>query len=235
MFLDDTDTVANVSVELVIFGSGEIRESNETLEWPGMQIARGVQDDLEINFEISRQVTEGEPVFPESGTEDELETSGRETGLGNAVVGVKWRMLEERELSVAVSPSYSFPLEPFAQIRGLVEDARVLDLPFIVAWATGRWQLRGQLGYAWVSGETDSLTYGTSLSFSPVEQVSLHAEVYGFEFDDETAFANWRVGIEWSISDGVDALAAYGGALKSDLSDEDRLDEDFFLGMLFRF
>lgn len=235
MFLDDTDTADEGSWEVILYGSGENRDSNHSASWPGIDVARGLRDDLELSFDIARQVADGEPVLEDPEDPGSAPSGDRETGLGNLAVGVKWRLLDDGHFELALSPSLSFPLSGIAQLRGLIEDATVLELPVIAAWGTDRWQLRGQLGYDWVSREADTVIYGVALSVGATERLRLHGEIYGFEFvNSKSAFRNWRLGFEWTITDRLDLLAAYGGPVSSNLPPEDQLEEDYYLGLLIR-
>jgi hypothetical protein len=188
-----------------------------------------------LSFDIARQVVDGEPVLEDPEDPGSVSAGDRETGLGNLAVGMKWRLLEEGHVALAFAPSFSFPLSDFAQIRGLIEDSYVLELPVVTAWTQERWELRGQLGYSWVSEDTDTVVYGAALSFVATEKFRLHGEIYGFELmNSKAAFTNWRLGVEWLVNDRFDLLAAYGGPLSSNLPPEDQLDEDYYLGLLIR-
>jgi hypothetical protein len=235
MVLDDTGTASPGSWEVILYGSGEHRDSNHTAEFPGVDVAYGIADRWEFSFLIPYQLSDGEPVLPEAGLAEAQEADDQ-VGFGNAVFGLKWRFFEGERTAVAISPVLSLPLSSIAQIRGLVDDAVIFEVPLVASWTVGRWELTGQVAYAWANKASDAVVFGAGAGYPLADDFRVMGEVYGLFFPNgDSAFSNWRLGMEWAVHRRVDLLAAYGGPMNSNLPPEDRLRRDFYLGVLLRF
>ncbi len=229
MVLQDTETVEQGDWEAVFSCSGENRDSNRTGDCPAAEVTTGISSNLEAGFLIPWQTSDGEAVIP---SPDSAREEDKERGFGNLELAAKWRLKEHGRFEAAIAPTLSFPLTKVAQIRGVLEDSTVFDLPIVAAWVGEHWQLRGQLGYSWASRDTDIVTYGGAFSATPSDRFEFHLEIYRYELvDDRTSFVNWRIGAEWQLNGKVDLLAAFGGPISSDLEPEDRLKEDYYLGI----
>jgi len=222
---DDTGMVPKGNWQFIVSLQGEARPSVDSAAAPALEATYGFREDMNLTAVIPRQYLE------------ERGESSR-TGLGNAEINYKWLFFDDDDgLTMAFSPIYSFPLTKTSRIRGLAEDVRVLSMPVLVSKEVGRWQFLGSLGYDLASKNVNGVNFGTFVLYNQSEKLQWMAEVYGAEFSgdefDNEGFLNWRAGAAWFMGKGWSLLAAYGGPLKSDLPEEEKLDYDFFLGFQF--
>ena len=231
MVMDNTGTTAAGDVEFILYSSGESRDSNKTAELPGIEIAYGLTANMELNFVLPRQVSDGVTIIDE---ETGPSPPKRDAGLGEGGIGWKWRFLESRSYALAFAPAFLFPISEAAQIRGLVQDSYQLDLPLLASWTNGSWELTGQLSYSWLSNDLNNIFVGASAGYIVTERLRLLGEAYTIQFyrdEKEADFSNWRLGAEIDLPGGFQLLAAIGGEITSDLPPEDRLNRDYYIGV----
>ncbi len=231
MVVDDTGTAATGSWEFILYSSGESRDSNDSAELPGIDVAYGLTHNMELSMVLPRQVSDGVTVIDEDTVPS---PPRRDSGPGTGSIGWKWRFIESGSHALAFAPAFSFPLSEAAQIRGLVQDSYQLDIPLLASWTNGTWELTGQLGYSWFSNDLDNVSVGVSAGFQVNSQLRLLGEAYAVEFgrnETEVDFSNWRLGAEIDFGDKFRLLAAFGGRITSDLAPEDRLNWDYFIGL----
>ena len=228
---DDTGTVEPGTFEYLLYVSGERRDINRSGELPGIEFSYGLNESMDITLVLPRQYTDGEPALPAES--DLVAEETEETGFGTAEIGWKWRFYDEG-FSLAFAPSYSFPLSEIAQVRGLIEKAHVLSLPIVATVIRGDWELGGEVGYDAYRRDLDAFRYGIYTAFQATDSLRLMGEVWGNDFfsdGDSLSFTNWRVGLEWAVSERITLSAAGGGGIWSELDSEKRLRGDYFLGL----
>jgi len=222
---DDTGIVPKGDWQFIFSLQGESRPSVDSASAPAIEATYGFAEDMNLTAVIPRQYLK-----------EEGESS--KTGLGNAQINYKWLFFDDdKGLTMAFSPIYSFPLTKTSRIRGLAEDVRILSMPVLVSKEVGRWQFLGSVGYDLASKGVDGVNFGTFILYNQSDKLQWMAEVYGAEFSgdefDNEGFLNWRLGAWWLMGRGWSLLAAYGGPLQSDLPAEEKLDYDFFFGFQF--
>jgi hypothetical protein len=113
--------------------------------------------------------------------------AGTRGGIGNPLVGVKWRFLDEETAGVAVStyPQFGFNLVPSSADRGLVESETRFLLPVSAAKTIGPVAVNVEAGRLFESGGGEWV-WGLALGhvFGKVEAL---AEVFGIHGDDADA------------------------------------------------
>ena len=114
--------------------------------------------------------------------------SGTRSGLGNPLLGVKWRFLDEETAGVAVStyPQFGFNLLPSSANRGLADEDAHFLLPISAAKTVGPLELNVEVGRVFQSGGDGTWVWGVALGhvFGTVEAL---AEIYGTRGDDAAA------------------------------------------------
>lgn len=221
MVTDDTGTAAPGVLEIIAYAAGESRDAGESMQGPALDLAYGLSDTVEVSLTIPRQRVKdaGEPSI---------------TGWGEATAGLKWRFLEGENTALAVAPSLSVPLSRSSTIIGLVEDTTVFTLPLLASASFGHWEFTANAGYSIGSRNLDAVSVGTSAGYSLTTNFRLLAEVWGVDFVDDGAsegFLNWRLGIEWGLTDSLTLLASYGGSVWTQLDEVNELNEDYFFGL----
>jgi outer membrane receptor protein involved in Fe transport len=224
---DDTGVLDPGGWEVIAALAGSSRPSIDEGEFPGVEVSYGFYENMQLTGFVARQ------------TLDEDGESSK-SGWGQGAIGYKWRFYNKNGNALAFSPEYSFPLSGSSKVRGLVEDLRVLSLPLVGSIERGNWEFTAQASFDLTSKSVNGLGYGVWAGYSVTESLQLLAEIYGEEFSgerDETGekidggVTNWRLGLSWDFAEGFSLLAAYGGAIRSDLPSEEKLDYDYFLGV----
>lgn len=221
MVTDDTGTAASGVLEIIAYAAHEERKSGESTEGPGLDLAYGINDMVEVSL-----------VLPRQRVQDAGEASI--SGWGQAAVGVKWRFFEGENSAIAVAPSFAMPLSRSSTIRGIVADTSVFTLPLVGSIALGRWEFTGNLGYSISSREFDAVSLSGSAGYQVTPGFRVLAEVWGVDFVDDGAsegFVNWRTGIEWSPTENLSILGAYGANVWSQLGSENELQHDYYFGI----
>jgi hypothetical protein len=221
MVTDDTGTAAPGVLEIIVFTAHEERDSGESTVFPALDLAYGISDEVEASLVIPRQRVDnvGEPSV---------------SGWGEAAVGFKWRFFEGENSALAVAPSFATPLSRSSTIRGIVADTSVFTLPLIGSISIGRWEFTGNLGYSVSSREFDAVSLSGSAGFEVAPGFSVLGEFWGVDFVNDGAsegFINWRTGIQWSPTEKLAVLGAYGANVWSQLGSENELRHDYYLGI----
>lgn len=179
------------------------REFSYDLEAPLLDINYGVGEWIQLKFEIPW-------VF-----HDEDGTSST-NGLGNSLVGVKWRFLDQEThwLDLSVYPQVEFNNPTSSARRGLVEEGSAWILPFQLEKGFGPFSLNPELGYV-VFEDEDEWIYGLALGYSLFERLELLAEVHGEakrDFGDEELLV--QVGYRWMVHPNLVLLGAVGRGIR---------------------
>lgn len=221
MVTDDTGTASPGVFEIIAYAAHEERDSGESTEGPGLDLAYGINDSVEVSLVIPRQRVKdaGEPSI---------------SGWGEAAVGFKWRFFEGVNSALAVAPSFATPLSRSSTIRGIVADTSVFTLPLLGSITLGRWEFTGNLGYSISSRAFDAISLSASSGYQVAPGFRVLAELWGVDFVNDGAsegFVNWRTGLQWSPLDSLAVLVSYGANVSSQLGSENELRHDFFFGI----
>ena len=222
---DDTGTAAPGVLEILAYASHEDRKSGESTEGPALDLAYGIDETIEVSLVIPRQRVQdaGEPSI---------------TGWGEAAISVKWRFFDRADRALAIGPSFAAPLSSSSTIRGLIADTAVFTLPLVGSITRDRWEFNGNLGYSISSREFDAISLSASAGYAVTPNIRLLAEIWGVDFVNDGAsegFVNWRAGLQWSLSEDLSLLGAYGSSVWTQLGSENELQHDYFIGIQYNF
>jgi hypothetical protein len=171
-----------------------------SLEAPLLDINYGVGERIQLKFELPWLIlNEGE--------------DGTKSGLGNSLVGVKWRFVDEDRQGVAVSvyPQLQFNNPTTSVRRGLVEEGAQLLLPVQVARRVGAIEINAEVGYGLVQNRSDEWIYGVAFGYSASERFELLWEVHGAalrDFSEDSLLFN--VGTRWKLNNKLVVLGSVG-------------------------
>ncbi len=108
-------------------------------------------------------------------------------GLGNSLIGWKWRFMDEKEsgISMSVYPQLQFnnPGSSSAE-RELSEKGTQFLLPIQAAKGLGPLGVNVELGYKFKDSSEDELIYGIALSYEVSDKMELLGEIFGTSFVD---------------------------------------------------
>lgn len=142
---------------------------------------------------------------------------GTRGGIGNPLLGLKWRFLDEETAGVAVStyPQIGFNVAESSVDRGLAERETTFFLPVSGVKTIGPIAVNAEIGRVFESGGGGEWVWGVALghTFGRVEAL---AEVYGTHGDDaDSRKVVVNLGGRVPVSRGSTLLASGGWSVSS--------------------
>jgi hypothetical protein len=128
------------------------------------------------------------------------------TGIGNVVVGVKWRFAEPGNLAVSTYPQVTFGSSERARADDLAEPGSVF-LPVEIAWHRGPLSLGAEVGYEVGQGDSE-LVFGLALARTVGRFIELLGECHGAGTEFSELGMLCGTGLRWELGQAVSALAA---------------------------
>jgi hypothetical protein len=139
-----------------------------TFETPIVDVNYGLGNHIQLKIEAPWVVSK--------------ETEGRaKTGLGNSMVGLKWRFLDEERsgFDMSIYPQLELNNPTNSMARGLVDEGPRLFLPVEVAKKVGPVEVTGELGYSITRHGPDEWEFGILFARSVTRRVELMGELHG--------------------------------------------------------
>ncbi len=213
LLTDDPDTPGDKHWEINTAFTLDKRNSSATMETPLLDINYGVGDNIQLKYEVPMLVRH------ESG-------AGTQGGLGNSLVGVKWRFLDEDKYGVNVStyPQLEFNPPTTSADRGLVDRGTNLLLPVEVSKKFGPVWVNGEVGYTLHQQSDDEWFYGLSGGYEVRENLTIMGEVHGgatYQFKRNEVVFN--IGTQWDFAKNYGLLVSAGRSFSRAASDEPNL------------
>ncbi len=187
----------------------EKRPSGSVWAAPDLDLNYGLGDHIQLNYEGPWIV-----VSPEG--------AGTKSGLGNSIVGVKWRFLDEEKQGISVSAKGEFEFNPptSSADRGVVEEGTVFRLPVQMEKKLGPVTTGLEFGRAFKEKQEDAWIYGFVVGHKFTESIEVLGEVHGTGRPNfrkhETVF---NVGTIWDLSRKYSLLFSAGRGFQSSASD----------------
>jgi hypothetical protein len=222
LLTDDTGTPGDKHWEINIASTLDKRHTESMYEAPILDFNYGIGDNIQIKYEVPWLVRH----------EKDAGTNG---GLGNSVVGVKWRFLDQERYGVNMSvyPQYEFNPPTSSADRGLVDDGTNLLLPVQVSKKFGPVWVNGEFGYTFRQHFDGEWLYGLSSGYEIRENLSILGEIHGGttkEFRKHEVVFN--IGTQWDFTKKYGLLVSAGRSFSSGASGEPNL--LMFLGLQIR-
>lgn len=165
---DDPATPGNRHWEINAGFTVESCRTAGLFETPRIDFNYGLGDHIQLKYEIPWVV---------------LDPNGDSTksGLGNSLLGVKWRFVDEEQHGIAVSmyPQLEFNNPTASADRGLAERGAQFLLPLEMARRVGPVKVNGEFGYKFVQHRSDELLYGLALGHEHSKRLELLGEIHG--------------------------------------------------------
>lgn len=200
----------------------EKRPSGTTWAAPDIDLNYGLGDHIQLNYEVPWIV-----VSPEG--------SSTKSGLGNSIVGVKWRFLDEEKHGISVSAKGEFEFNPptSSADRGVVEEGTVFRLPVQMEKKVGPVTAGLESGRAFKQKQDDAWIYGFVVGHKITESFEVLGEVHGTGRPNfrkhETVF---NVGTIWDLTKKYSLLFSAGRGFQGSASDAPSL--LLYIGMQLR-
>ena len=210
MITDDPGTPGDGHWEINIAELSFHTDSSDTYQLPLIDANYGVGERIQLKFEM--------PWIHET------DQAGTQNGMGNGLIGVKWRFYDDGEEGWQIStyPQYQFAPSSSAAHRGLAETgtATLLPLEFVHGFAGG--DVNVEVG-RWIrpAGQGDSWIAGLVLTGEVKKGVEVMAELHDekdVNSSQEELIAN--LGARWDLSDTYTLLASAGRDLRNTLTEK---------------
>jgi hypothetical protein len=184
----------------------EKRSAQTLFEIPILDMNYGLTEHIQLTLEMAWLVLS---------QEDEQTRNG----MGNSLIGLKWRFLDETEqgVSASVFPQFESNNPGFSSAdQGLVDKGSNFLLPLELAKGFGPVTVNMELGYDFREYRADEWIYGISLGYAVSDRLELLAEIFGTALrgfqEDEQVF---NLGTIWKFSPHCALLASAGTGIHS--------------------
>jgi len=220
LITDDPDTPGPGYWEINIANLLERSRSERRIEQPLVDINYGVGQRIQLKFEIPwLRVRDGERSV--------------ETGLGNALSGVKWRFLgqEGQRLAWSIYPQLEVDPSKSLSDRELVTNGPEFFFPTELTFQVRSFELNGEVGRSFVRHERDTWAYGLSTEVETHLGLELLCELHVEHGEHLPAESIVDVGVRQNLTRQITLLAAVGTAVHG--SPQERLRLRLYVGMQF--
>jgi hypothetical protein len=223
LLTDDPGTPGNGKTELNVAFTTEKSRKEQLFEAPLFDINYGVGEHIQIKLEIPWLVRDEE-------------SERTRSGLGNVLLGFKWRFLDEKEdgVDASIYPQPDFNTAVVSRRSGLVAEGMELLLPVQVARDFGPVAVNVELGFRLHEEGEDVWVWGLALGRKVTDEIELLGEVHGEaarSFDRGKLVFN--LGARWKLSELNSILVSAGRGIRG----ESRGEPSFigYLGLQFNF
>jgi len=165
---------------------------------------------------------------------------GEETrdGIGNSVLGIKWRFLDEERHGIAMSiyPQVEFNTARSSVDKGLVDKGTKIILPFEMERKFGAVNVTGELGYIFNPENENQWFYGLAFGYKTSERIEWVGEIFGVtssNFDWATHDLVFNLGFRWKLTNWLNLNTSAGRSLHAVAGNEKTL--LFYTGLQFVF
>jgi hypothetical protein len=199
---DDPGTPGDGRLEINVAGTVEQATERTLYEAPLADANYGIGDRTQLKLEIPL-------LFERDG--------GTRSGLGNPLLGFKWRLLQDSSSGSAVS------IYPQLELRNSVlsladeQEPTSLLLPVELATAWRGLGINAEAGYRLIRDSRGEVIYGLAIGFDPLPRIELLTECNGSDAvngsDNELMC---QVGARQELSDHYSLLGALGTGVRGD-------------------
>lgn len=139
----------------------------------------------------------------------------KDSGIGDAEVGVKWRFFEQNGLSFAVYPQYSFaPVKK--NIKNDIASKESISLPLLVHKEFEKFGITGEVNYMTTNDEKSYLKTGLLFNYELNKKIELLAEIYrSAQFDSANETVSLNAGCTYAFYHNINGLFSLGREIKS--------------------
>ena len=213
LITDDPDTPGDKHWEINVAFVLDKTATDAALETPLLDLNYGVGDNIQLKCEVPLLIQHEKGI-------------GTQGGMGNSLVGVKWRFIDEGKFGANMSTYPQLELNPptSSTDRGLVDKGKNLLLPVEVSKKFGPFWVGGELGYTVRQYSGNDWFYGFIAGYEVLENLTIVGEIHGGvtqEFKSEENVFN--IGTQWDFSKKYGLLASAGRSLSRATSEEPNL------------
>jgi hypothetical protein len=219
LLTDDPETPGPNQWEINLAVTTEKNRRDWEFEAPLLDLNYGVGERIQLKYEVPCVIVDEH-------------RHGVRGGIGNSLVGVKWRFLDEEKAGVSIStyPQFEFNTLRSSVRHGVAEDGNAYLLPLEIGHDFGVFNMYGECGYTWNERHSDEWFYGVAVERELTETFSLMGELYGIadnSFDDHQLVFN--VGFHWKWNEIISLIGSAGHGIHDNR--DDRVDLLGYLGV----
>jgi hypothetical protein len=223
LLTDDPGTPGDGRIELNIAFTVEKFRNEIEYEIPLIDFNYGIGDRIQVKFEIPWLI----------GTETSQPTH---SGLGNLLLGFKYRFLDENPdgIDVSVYPQADFTMSAHSRRAGLVPEGMEILLPAQFQKDLGVISVNVELGYFLREEEKEEWVWGIALGRKITEEIEMLGEVHGESAKNfNSAQMVFNIGARIQMSHLNSILVSAGRGIRG----ESRGEPEFigYLGLQFNF
>lgn len=168
LLTDDPETPGNGHWEINFGFTFERSPARTLFETPRADFNYGLGSRIQLKYEIPWTVLVSRD-------------APAQTGLGNSLVGIKWRFLDKERHGISVSayPQLEFTHPTSSADKGLVDRGKKLLLPIELARKIGPFETTWEWGYHFRERQKDEWVYGVALGHALWKRLELLGEMHG--------------------------------------------------------
>jgi len=168
LLTDDPGTPGNRHWEINMGFTLERSSAATLLETPRIDLNYGLGERIQLKYELPWRVLDP------SG-------AGTRSGLGNSLMGVKWRFMDEERhgISVSIYPQLEFNNPTSSADRALAEKGRQFLLPVETSKHVGPLELNLEFGHLFRESLPDEWLYGLAVAHRLHPRLELLGELHG--------------------------------------------------------
>ena len=203
LITDDPDTPGPNHWELNQAVTAEYINHEWQLQTPLSDDNYGVGNNIELTYEVSWN-------------ENVPDDSGAESGLGDSLLGVKWRFLDQDKdwLDVSSYPQVQFNNPTSSVRRGIVADGTSVIIPFEIGHRTGPLDIYTEPGYTWNQRDPAQGFVGIAAEYDLTEKFTIMGELH---YDFVNGFAQnellFNIGFQQTLTKHMNLLGSAGRAI----------------------
>lgn len=219
MLTDDPDTPGNKHWEINAAFTGTDMQSEKSRAFPHVDFNYGLGESIQLKYEVGW-------LF------NEQKGQSWQSGLGNSLIGIKWRFIgaEDADFKVSTYPQYEFENATNSVERGVAEPGPNLLLPIEVSRSFGRVTVVGEVGYQYLHNERDEQVYGLLGALQASDNLELLVEIHGTVVSGTNVDPLINIGLRRALGNRLKLLASIGTGLTND---PDSTDLIAYLGVQF--
>jgi hypothetical protein len=203
LITDDPDTPGPNNWEIETAIISQYANHQWQLQAPFLDNNYGVGDHIELTYEIGWNT-----VVPNN--------SGALSGLGDSLLGAKWRFLDQDKswLDVSVYPQVQFNNPTSSARRGIAEDGTSVILPFEMGHMWGPLDVYTEPGFTWNQRGLNQGFWGLAAEYDLTKKFALMGELhYDFEGTFEQNELLFNLGFSQTLSEHVALIGSVGRAV----------------------
>lgn len=225
LLTSDTGTPGDGHWEINVGLSGEKTSSHFQLAVQALDLNYGLGERIQLKYEFPW-------IF------SRLEGGETRDGIGNSVLGIKWRFFDEDRQGIAVStyPQVEFNTANSSVDKGLADKGTKYILPFEIERKIGPVNITGEVGYIFNPENENQWFYGLAFGYKTSNRIEWVGEIFGVSssnFDWATHDLVFNLGFRWRLNKWLNLNTAAGRSLHAVTGNEKTL--LFYTGLQFVF